>query len=90
MVFDKTGTIKHGYPTFARNCILQEWIQDVSLSSSSILAILEMAESSSDHPLAGAIVKFVTKVLGCEMSGKTHKLSSSPWLCSDSDREPCG
>merc|ERR1719450_1877087 len=60
VVFDKTGTITHGFPTVARLCILQEWISDVSLSISTLLAIVGMAESSSEHPLAGAIVKFVT------------------------------
>eukprot|EP00092_Neocalanus_flemingeri_P008298 GFUD01008946.1.p1 GENE.GFUD01008946.1~~GFUD01008946.1.p1 ORF type:complete len:1309 (+),score=286.74 GFUD01008946.1:691-4617(+) len=78
VVFDKTGTITHGYPTVARMCILQEWIHDDSLSFSTILAILGMAESSSEHPLAGAIVKFVNKTLGSEMSGKTENFQAVP------------
>jgi len=78
VVFDKTGTITHGYPTVARICILQEWISDSSLSISTLLAILGMAESSSEHPLAGAIVKFVNHVLGTEMSGKTNNFQAVP------------
>jgi len=78
VVFDKTGTITHGYPTVARICILQEWISDVSLSISTLLAIVGMAESSSEHPLAGAIVKYVNHVLATEITGKTHNFQAVP------------
>jgi len=78
VVFDKTGTITHGFPTVARICILQEWIPDASLSFSTILAIFGLAESSSEHPLAGAIVKFANKMLDCEMSGKTDNFQAVP------------
>ena len=68
VVFDKTGTITHGWPSVARLALVQDILVDPASSLVSLLAILGMAESSSEHPLAGAIVKWVTRVLGTDLN----------------------
>ena len=78
VVFDKTGTITHGYPTVARISLVQEWIQDRALSFVTILSILGIAEASSEHPLASAIVKFVNKALGRDVRGNVDQFQAVP------------
>ena len=68
VVFDKTGTITHGWPSVARVALVQDLLPDPGSSLVSLLAILGMAEASSEHPLAGAIVKWVHKVLGTDLA----------------------
>ena len=78
VVFDKTGTITHGYPSVARLALVQEILPDMSDSLLTLLAILGLAESSSEHPLAGAIVKFVESVLGVKVSGSGEEFTAVP------------
>ena len=68
VVFDKTGTITHGWPSVARVALVQDILPDPASSLVSLLAILGLAEASSEHPLAGAIVKWVTSVLGTDLA----------------------
>ena len=69
VVFDKTGTITHGFPTVARLVLVQEWSGATAHSLATTLALLATAESSSEHPLAGAITKFVNNVFEEEVLG---------------------
>ena len=78
MVFDKTGTITHGFPTVARLVLVQEWAGSAAHSLATLLSLLATAEASSEHPLAGAIVKFVTGVFEEEASGKADQFVTVP------------
>merc|ERR1719206_1463466 len=78
VVFDKTGTITHGYPTVARLVLVQEWAGSHVDSLATLLALLATAEASSEHPLAGAIVKFVSGVFEEEVTGKTGQFVAVP------------
>ena len=78
VVFDKTGTITHGFPTVARLVLVQEWAGSPLDSLATLLSLLATAESSSEHPLAGAIVKFVTGVFEEEATGKAGQFVTVP------------
>ena len=78
VVFDKTGTITHGFPTVARLVLVQEWAGSHVDSLATLLALLATAEASSEHPLAGAIVKFVSGVFEEEVTGKTGQFVAVP------------
>ena len=79
MVFDKTGTITHGVPSVARVCIMEEGYDSVGRSLATLLAIAASAESSSEHPLATAIVKFSKEVLGLQqVTGKAADFQVVP------------
>merc|ERR1719245_1436277 len=78
VVFDKTGTITHGKPTVAHLSLVQEWAGSHVDSLATLLALLATAEASSEHPLAGAIVKFVSGVFEEEVTGKTGQFVAVP------------
>ena len=78
VVFDKTGTITHGFPTVARLVLVQEWAGSPVDSLATLLALLATAEASSEHPLAGAIVKFVTGIFEEEATGKAGQFVTVP------------
>jgi len=79
VVFDKTGTITHGVPSVARVCVMEEGYDSVGRSLSTLLAIAASAESSSEHPLATAIVKFGKEVLGLpQVTGKAADFQIVP------------
>ena len=78
VVFDKTGTITQGYPSVARLALVQELLPDVTDSLVTLLAILGLAESSSEHPLAAAIVQFTEKVLGGKVAGAGQEFTAVP------------
>ena len=78
VVFDKTGTITHGYPSVARLVMVQDITSDMGQSLVKLLTVLGIAESSSEHPLAGAIVKFVNNILGCDVSGNVDQFQAVP------------
>ena len=78
VVFDKTGTITHGFPTVARLVLVQEWAGSPLDSLATLLSLLATAEASSEHPLAGAIVKFVTGVFEEEATGKAGQFVTVP------------
>lgn len=61
IMFDKTGTITHGTPSVARLALLAP---ERICPLARLLAAVAAAESSSEHPLAAAIVRFATEVLG--------------------------
>ena len=78
VVFDKTGTITQGYPSVARLALVQELLPDVTDSLVTLLAILGLAESSSEHPLAAAIVQFTEKVLAGKVAGAGQEFTAVP------------
>jgi len=78
VVFDKTGTITHGFPTVARLVLVQEWAGSPLDSLATLLSLLATAEASSEHPLAGAIVKFVTGIFEEEATGKAGQFVTVP------------
>jgi len=78
VVFDKTGTITHGIPSVARIALCQDLTTDLTESMVRFLAILGIAESNSEHPLAGAIVKYVNKILCCDANGSVDKFQAVP------------
>ena len=59
IVFDKTGTVTHGVPKVAR---VSMFVADSVCSFVKMIAISGTAESSSEHPLASAIVKYAKDV----------------------------
>ena len=78
VVFDKTGTITQGFPSLARLTLVEDIQHEVSTSLLTLLAILGLAESSSEHPLAGAIVKYVERVLGLAVVGGGEDFTAVP------------
>ena len=78
VVFDKTGTITQGFPSVARLTLVQDLQHEVSTSLLTLLAILGLAESSSEHPLAGAILKYVARLLGQEVVGGGEEFTAVP------------
>ena len=70
MVFDKTGTVTYGVPHIAQ--VLLQTADKSTHALRRLLAIVGTAESCSEHPMAGAIVKyaksvsFITQIL-CEL-----------------------
>ena len=79
VVFDKTGTITHGEPSVARLSLLEESHTSRSGSLATLLAIALTAESSSEHPLAGAIVRYSKVVLGAgTVTGRCEQFTAVP------------
>lgn len=62
MVFDKTGTLTYGRPEV--NCVVTTVPESV-LPLKHFVAVLGLAESSSEHPLGIAISGFAKKVCTC-------------------------
>lgn len=59
MVFDKTGTLTYGKPEV--NCVILTVPENV-LPLQTFVAVVGLAESSSEHPLGLAISSFARKV----------------------------
>ena len=79
VVFDKTGTITHGETSVARLTVLEETNTSKARSLATLLAIAASAESSSEHPLGRAIVKYSKEVLGVsEVTGRCDQFSAVP------------
>ncbi|XP_071951296.1 copper-transporting ATPase 1-like isoform X2 [Antedon mediterranea] len=78
VVFDKTGTITQGAPRVIRVAVFEN---PVVKSLNKLLVIVGSAESSSEHPIGSAIVKYTKEKL------KTEVLAT----CSDFEAVPgCG
>ncbi|CAG7833653.1 unnamed protein product [Allacma fusca] len=75
VVFDKTGTITHGVPMLTRITL---YASEAFCPLSKLLAIAGVAESSSEHPIGTAIVKFVKTVLGSDISGRCENFQAVP------------
>uniref|UniRef100_A0A0B7B2G7 P-type Cu(+) transporter n=2 Tax=Arion vulgaris TaxID=1028688 RepID=A0A0B7B2G7_9EUPU len=75
IVFDKTGTITHGVPRVARVSL---FVKDKVCSFIKFLAIAGTAETSSEHPIASAILKYVKETLATESMGKVSDFSAVP------------
>ena len=89
VVFDKTGTITHGEPSVARLCVLEESFTSAARSLATLLGVAATAESSSEHPLATAIVRFGKAVLEVDqVTGKCDQFQVVPG-CGLSARVSC-
>ncbi|XP_005093403.1 copper-transporting ATPase 1 isoform X2 [Aplysia californica] len=75
VVFDKTGTVTHGVPRVSR---VSMFVRDSTCSFIKFLAIAGTAETSSEHPIASAILKYVKETLGAESMGKVSEFSAVP------------
>lgn len=59
VVFDKTGTLTYGRPEV--NCVILT-VPETTLPLQAFLAVVGLAESSSEHPLGMAIANFAKRV----------------------------
>ncbi|XP_014781705.1 copper-transporting ATPase 1 isoform X2 [Octopus bimaculoides] len=75
IVFDKTGTITHGIPRVARICT---FVESHVCSFVKLLAIAGTAETSSEHPIAAAIVKYAKQTLKTEILGQVTDFLAVP------------
>ncbi|CAG5115771.1 unnamed protein product [Candidula unifasciata] len=75
IVFDKTGTITHGVPRVARVSL---FVKSKDCSFIKFLAVAGTAETSSEHPIASAILKYVKETLATESLGKVSDFSAVP------------
>ncbi|KAK2717817.1 hypothetical protein QYM36_006575 [Artemia franciscana] len=75
VVFDKTGTITHGVPTWTKLAVLHD---ESIVSLKFMLAILGTAEGGSEHPIAAD--KIVETINGFNSSKIVHLKKSSQWL----------
>lgn len=79
VVFDKTGTVTHGTPSVARAVVLEEGYDSSGKCFATLLALAGVAESSSEHPLAAAIVDFSKRILGVsQLGGRTEEFQVVP------------
>jgi len=76
VVFDKTGTVTYGVPHVADVLMLTADKSDSTLRR--LLAIVGTAESCSEHPMAGAIVKHAKLKLNVDSFGKVENFVSVP------------
>lgn len=79
IMFDKTGTITHGVPSVAK---LALFLPQRVCSLGRLLTAVAAAEANSEHPLAAAIVKFASSVIGQDgvdgVSGRTSQFQTVP------------
>jgi len=75
VVLDKTGTVTHGTPRVSKICL---FASDQDCSIEKMVCIIGSAESSSEHPIASAIVSFVKDTTGGENFGKVDNFEAIP------------
>ncbi|GAB1602862.1 copper-transporting ATPase 1-like isoform X1 [Argonauta hians] len=75
IVFDKTGTITHGIPRVARICT---FVESHVCSFVKLLAVAGTAETSSEHPIAAAIVKYAKQTLKTDILGQVTGFTAVP------------
>ncbi|XP_073990350.1 copper-transporting ATPase 1 isoform X2 [Rhodnius prolixus] len=75
VVFDKTGTITQGKPKVNKICL---FVKDSQCSMEKLLSIIGTAESSSEHPIASAIVEFVKHTISSDITGKSLNFQAVP------------
>ncbi|XP_013413564.1 copper-transporting ATPase 1-like isoform X2 [Lingula anatina] len=73
IVFDKTGTITRGIAELTRLTLF-----NTGLSKHLVIAVTGTAETSSEHPVAAAIVKYAKQALGAETLGKVLDFQAVP------------
>ena len=67
VVFDKTGTITRGFPTVTT---IIQLVDESIFHLPKLMAIIGVAESNSEHPIASAITKFVREALKTDLIAK--------------------
>ncbi|KAK9507900.1 hypothetical protein O3M35_007664 [Rhynocoris fuscipes] len=75
VVFDKTGTITEGKPKVNK---ISLFVKDSQCSIEKLLSVVGTAESSSEHPIASAIVDFVKSTINDEITGKCVNFQAVP------------
>lgn len=75
VVFDKTGTITQGVPSVAR---VIKFVDDAVISTSQFLHLIASAESSAEHSLARAVVKYCQSVLKRDTFSKCSNFTVVP------------
>ena len=67
VVFDKTGTITRGFPMVTT---VIQLVDNAIFYLPKMMAIIGIAESNSEHPIASAITKFVKDALKTDLIAK--------------------
>ncbi|XP_074651916.1 copper-transporting ATPase 1-like [Tubulanus polymorphus] len=75
IIFDKTGTVTHGVPKVSKVVL---FVKEALCSLNQLLAVAGTAETSSEHPIATAIVTYVKQTLNVETLGKTSDFTAIP------------
>lgn len=75
VVFDKTGTITYGKPMVSK---ILMFVKPHVCPLTRVLTAIGTAENNSEHPIAGAVVKFVNEFLQINSLGKCTDFVSVP------------
>lgn len=75
VVFDKTGTITHGTPRVSR---VRIFVENHVCSFMKLIAIAGTAETSSEHPIAAAIVNYAKQTLKKDLLGQVTNFQAVP------------
>ncbi|CAE1312402.1 copA [Acanthosepion pharaonis] len=75
VVFDKTGTITHGTPRVSR---VRIFVENHVCSFTKLIAIAGTAETSSEHPIAAAIVNYAKQTLKKDLLGQVTNFQAVP------------